>query len=133
MYYHQNNIWSINSKYEKKEENIIDIDDDGVINEVNHDKYYYYKTIQNYGQNLKKNKNVFYEINVSNNLYINICNDNIKNNRNNTRNQKDNQLTNSKDNKFINSSNYEYLRYLFKMKNQYFKKYREGKLFSDQF
>ena len=114
MYYHENNISSINSKYENKEENVNDTDDDGVINEVNHDKDYYYKTIQNYGQNLKKNKNVFYEINVSNNLYINICNDNSKNNRNKTKNKKDNQLNNSKDNKFIKGTSYGCSSHLFK-------------------
>ena len=85
MYYHENNISSINSKCEDEnnQENINDTDDEGIINRINHENDYYYKTIQNYGQNLKKNKNVFYEINVSNNLFINICNDNCKNNRNN--------------------------------------------------
>ena len=82
MYYHENNISSINSKCqsEQNQENINDIDDEGIINEISHDNDYYYKTIQNYGQNLKNKKNVFYEINVSNNLFINICNDNYKNN-----------------------------------------------------
>ena len=121
-YYHENNISSINSKYENKEENVNDIDDDGVINEVNHDKDYYYKTIQNYGQNLKKNKNVFYEINVSNNLYINICNDNGNNNITKTRNEKGNQLNNSKEKQFIKGTSYGPSSHLFKMKNQYFKK-----------
>ena len=85
MYYHENNISSINSKCEDEnnQENINDTDDEGIIHEINHENDYYYKTIQNYGQNLKKNKNVFYEINVSNNLFINICNDNCKNHRNN--------------------------------------------------
>ena len=85
MYYHENNISSINSRCEDEnnQENINDTDDEGIINGINHENDYYYKTIQNYGQNLKKNKNVFYEINVSNNLFINICNDNCKNHRNN--------------------------------------------------
>ena len=113
MYYHENNISSINSKCEDEnnQENINDTDDEGIINRINHENDYYYKTIQNYGQNLKKNKNVFYEINVSNNLFINICNDNCNNHRNNKekykeqrirRNQSGNSIFNKMKNKYFN-------------------------------
>jgi hypothetical protein len=113
MFYHENNISSINSKCqdENNQENINDTDDEGIINRINHENDYYYKTIQNYGQNLKKNKNVFYEINVSNNLFINICNDNCNNHRNNKekykeqrirRNQSGNSIFNKMKNKYFN-------------------------------
>ena len=112
MYYHENNISSINSKCDEisNQENINDTDDEGIINEINHENDYYYKTIQNYGQNLKRNKNVFYEINVSNNLFINICNDNCNNYENNIEKYKQQRIGTSYGNNKFN-----------KMKNKFFK------------
>ena len=95
MYYHENNISSINSKNETCEENIDDNDDEGVINEINHEKDFKYKTIENYGKNIKNNKNIFYEINVSNNLYINICNDNYNNYKNKNNQDKSKEQNNN--------------------------------------
>jgi hypothetical protein len=92
MYYHENNISSINNKYnnDEEKENVKDSEDEGIINEINHVKNYYYKTIQNYelGESLKNNNNIFYQINTSNNFFINICNDNINNNNKNSCRQK---------------------------------------------
>ena len=120
MYYHENNISSINSNNANNEENINDDDDEGTINEINHEKDFYYRTIQNYGQNLKKNKNVFYEINVSNNLFINICNDNKKNpNKKNYANN--NEKNNQKENLTRMGTNYGANIKFHKMKNKYFK------------
>ena len=59
MYYHENNISSINSKNETYEENIDDNDDEGVINEINHEKDFKYKTIENYGKNIKSYVKIF--------------------------------------------------------------------------
>ncbi len=118
IYYHENNISSINSNNENNEENINDDDDEGIINEINHEKDY--KTIQNYRQNLKKNKNVFYEINVSNNLFINICNDR-NNNQNKNNYLKNSEQNNQKENLMRMSINYGANSYFHKMKNKYFK------------
>ncbi len=86
MNYHENNISTINKKYENNEENVKDSDDEGSINQINPVKNYYYKNIQNYerGQSLKNKNNIFYQINTSNNYFINICNDNNNNNNNST-------------------------------------------------
>ena len=86
MNYHENNISTINKRYENNEENVKDSDDESTINQINHVKNYYYKTIQNYerGQSLKNKNNIFYQINTSNNYFINICNDNNNNNNNST-------------------------------------------------
>jgi len=79
MCFHENNISSINSRYENNEENIKDSDDEGTINLNNSNKDFCYKTLQTHRQTFDKNKNIFYEINVSNNLYINVCNNNNNN------------------------------------------------------
>ena len=76
MCFHENNISSINNKYENNEENIKDSDDESTINLNNSNKDYCYKTLQNHRKTFNKNKSIFYEINVSNNLYINVCNNN---------------------------------------------------------
>ena len=76
MCFHENNISSINSRNEKSEENIKDSDDEGTINLNSINKDYCYKTLQNHRKTFNKNKSIFYEINVSNNLYINVCNNN---------------------------------------------------------
>ena len=88
MNYHENNISTINKKYENNEENVKDSDDEGSINQINPVKNYYYKNIQNYerGQSLRNKNNIFYQINTSNNYFINICNDNNNNNNNNSTN-----------------------------------------------
>jgi len=79
MFFHENNISSINSRAENEEENIKDSDDEGTINLNNSNKDYCYQTLQTHRQTFNKNKNIFYEINVSNNLYINVCNNNNNN------------------------------------------------------
>ena len=116
MNYHKNNISYINSKNENNEENINDTDDDGIINEINKKKDYKYKTIQNYGQK----KNILYKINVSNNLFINICNDNFNGYRNkiNIENYSKNDI--NKNNLLI-GQNYEDGHDLVKMHQKYFK------------
>ena len=82
MCFHENNISSINSRYENNEENIKDSDDEGTTNLNNGNKDYCYKTLQTHRQTFNKNKSIFYEINVSNNLYINVCNNNNNQNYN---------------------------------------------------
>jgi hypothetical protein len=82
MCFHENNISSINSRNENDEENIKDSEDEGTINLNNSNKDYCYKTLQNHRKTFKRNKSIFYEINVSNNLYINVCNNNNDKNYN---------------------------------------------------
>ena len=82
MCFHENNISSINSMYDNNEENIKDSDDEGTINLNNGNKNFCYKTLQAHRQTFIKNKSIFYEINVSNNLYINVCNNNNNKNYN---------------------------------------------------
>ena len=121
MYYHENNISSINSKCENNEENIKDSDDEGIINEINHEKNYYYKTIQNYGESLKKNKNIF----NSHNSFMNIFNDNNHFNNNNYRKKINleifNEQNNTKENSQIIGTNFDDHHNLFKMHDKYFK------------
>jgi hypothetical protein len=82
MCFHENNISSINSRNENNEENIKDSEDEGTINLNNSNKDYCYKTLQNHRKTFNRNKSIFYEINVSNNLYINVCNNNNDKNYN---------------------------------------------------
>jgi serine/threonine-protein kinase 24/25/MST4 len=82
MCFHENNISSINSRNENDEENIKDSEDEGTINLNNSNKDYCYKTLQNHRKTFNRNKSIFYEINVSNNLYINVCNNNNDKNYN---------------------------------------------------
>ena len=117
MNYHKNNISFINSKNEYNEEDINDTDDDGIINEVNKKKDYKYKTIQNYGQN----NNILYKINVSNNLFINICNDNFNNYQNKINFEKYNNKNNLKDNSLLLEPNYDDCHNLAKIHDKYFK------------
>ena len=79
-------------------------------------KDYKYKTIQNYGQK----KNILYKINVSNNLFINICNENFNGYRNkiNIENYSKNDI--NKNNLLI-GQNYEDGHDLVKMHQKYFK------------
>ena len=121
MFFHENNISSINSKNENNEENINDSDDEGVINEVKHNKGYKYKTIQNYEHSLK-DKNIFYEINVSNNLYISVCNKNnsYNNSFRNTKNLEKFGEKNLRRSQII-PDNYTENNNLFKMHDKYFK------------
>ena len=118
MYYHENNISSINSKNETYDENVNDNDDEGTINEISHEKDFKYKTIENYGKNIKNKKNVFYEINVSNNLYINICNYKNKKSQNKFNGQNNNtqeRIQNQEKNKMRINENF------FKIHTNYFK------------
>ena len=74
MLFHENNISTINSKNEKEpnKENISDSDDEGIINnEIHTNKDLFSKTTENYIRVNQKNRNIFYEINVSNNMFIN--------------------------------------------------------------
>ena len=81
MFFHENNISTINSKNEKElnKENIYDSDDEGFINLIHTNDDATFKTYENYRKTQKKSKNIIYEIKVSNNLFINISNDTYKN------------------------------------------------------
>ena len=123
MFFHENNISTINSNNEKQQnkENIYDSDDEGLINQIHTNEDTFFKTSENYRKTHEKQKNIVYEINVSNNLFINVNNnqkyenkknlDEINNNTNRTYgNRKD--LTSFKGNEFFN---------LMKLKQKYFK------------
>ena len=127
MFFHENNISTINTKNEKakNKENISDSDDEGIINnQIHTNKDLFSKTSENYIRNNQKNKNIIYEINVSNNMYININNDTYKNN--NLKNKRSLEVNNirNKKNKNIkrigNSQRNSYI-YLSKMHYKYFK------------
>ena len=127
MFFHENNISTINTKNEKakNKENISDSDDEGIINnQIHTNKDLFSKTSENYIRNNQKNKNIIYEINVSNNMYININNDTYKNN--NLKNKRSLEVNNirNKKNKNIkrigNSQKNSYI-YLSKMHYKYFK------------
>ena len=123
MCFHENNISSINSKNENNEENINDSDDEGVINGISHEKDYHYKTIHDYEQPLKS-KNIFYEINVSNNLYISVCNktDSYRNNNHRNKSNKENFSEFTTNTKAQNiDRNIPERHNLFKMHDKYFK------------
>lgn len=81
MFFHENNISTINSKNEKDQnkEDIYDLDDEGFINSIHNNEDISFKTTENYRKKNGKSKNIIYEINVSNNLFINISNDSNKN------------------------------------------------------
>ena len=81
MFFHENNISTINSKNEKDQnkEDIYDLDDEGFINSIHKNEDISFKTTENYRKKDGKSKNIIYEINVSNNLFINISNDSNKN------------------------------------------------------
>ena len=123
MFFHENNISTINSNNEKQQnkENIYDSDDEGLINQIHTNEDTFFKTSENYRKTHEKQKNIVYEINVSNNLFINVNNNqkyenkkNLDENNNNTNrtygNRKD--LTSFKGNEFFN---------LMKLKQKYFK------------
>ena len=81
MFFHENNISTINSKNDncQNKENINDSDDEGFINVIHSNEENFIKTLENYRKTHKKTKNIIYEINVSNNLFINIGNDTDRN------------------------------------------------------
>ena len=83
MFFHENNISTINSKNEKDQnkEDIYDSDDEGFINSIHKDEDIAYKTTENYRKKDGKLKNIIYEINITDNLFINIAND-TNNNKN---------------------------------------------------
>jgi hypothetical protein len=127
MFFHENNISTINSNNEKQQnkENICDSDDEGLINQIHTNEERFFKTSDNYRKANKKQKNIVYEINVSNNLFINVSNEKTyknqkyKNKRNsnehnniNQINENRNGLSSFRGNEFFN---------LTKMKQKYFK------------
>ena len=92
-----------------------------MINQIHTNEDTFFKTSENYRKTHEKQKNIVYEINVSNNLFINVNNNqkyenkkNLDENNNNTNrtygNRKD--LTSFKGNEFFN---------LMKLKQKYFK------------
>ena len=83
MFFHENNISTINSKNEKDQnkEDVYDSDDEGFINSIHKDEDIAYKTTENYRKKDGKLKNIIYEINITDNLFINIAND-ANNNKN---------------------------------------------------
>ena len=83
MFFHENNISTINSKNEKDQnkEDVYDSDDEGFINSIHKDEDIAYKTTENYRKKDGKLKNIIYEINITDNLFINIAND-TNNNKN---------------------------------------------------
>ena len=127
MFFHENNISTINSNNEKQQnkENICDSDDEGLINQIHTNEERFFKTSDNYRKTNEKQKNIVYEINVSNNLFINVSNEKTyknqkyKNKRNsnehnniNQINENRNGLSSFRGNEFFN---------LTKMKQKYFK------------
>ena len=81
MFFHENNISTINNKNEvgQNKENICDSDDEGFINVVDRNEDILFKTTENYRKTREKSNNIIYEINVSNNLFINIGNNTDRN------------------------------------------------------
>ena len=79
MFFHENNISTINSKNEKyiNEENIDDSDDDGLINKINLKQDIFNKTSLDYKPH-GKGKYIINEINSTNNLFINSFSDTYK-------------------------------------------------------
>ena len=127
MLFHENNISTINSKNEKEpnKENISDSDDEGIINnEIHTNKDLFSKTTENYIRVNQKNRNIFYEINVSNNMFININNDTYKKNNFKTKRSLDDNNINIKKNikeKEIVYSQRNSNKYISKMHYKYFK------------
>ena len=126
MFFHENNISTINSNNEKQQnkENIYDSDDEGLINQIHTKEEFFFKTSDGYRKTHEKQKKIVYEINVSNNLFINVNNEAYKNqkyknkknlddnNKQNQNNENKKDLSSLKGNEFFN---------LTKMKQKYFK------------
>ena len=123
MFFHENNISTINSNNEKQQnkENIYDSDDEGLINHIHTNEDTFFKTSENYRKTHEKQKNIVYEINVSNNMFINVNNNQkYENKKNSDKNNKESNriygnrkdLASFKGNECFN---------LTKMKQKYFK------------
>ena len=126
MFFHENNISTINSNNEKQQnkENIYDSDDEGMINQIHTKEEFFFKTSDNYRKTHEKQKKIVYEINVSNNLFINVNNETYKNQKYKNKlnlddNNKPNQINENK--KDLSSLKGNELFNLTKMKQKYFK------------
>ena len=98
MFFHENNISTINSNNEKYRnvENINDSDDEGLINKIHsNEDNIFFKTTANYRTTHEKPKNIVYEISVSNNLVINVSNDSCKPQKRKNKNSLDKNNSNN--------------------------------------
>ena len=127
MFFHENNISTINSNNEKFQniENINDSDDEGFINKMHsNEDNILFKTTANYRTTHVKPKNIVYEISVSNNLVINVSNDNYnpqkhKNKKNLDKNNSNNKINIDKKDKISFKENK--IPKLSKINKKYFK------------